>query len=206
VASVTAPVTVGTNNDKTGYPWPCHTSDCCSDAAEMDLNSTKLANLDATVSSRSTYAGADTAGTTTLLGRLTSGRSANLDNLDVAVSTRSSHAAADVWAVTTRTLSSFGALVSDTTTAVWGAASRTLTAFGFSVTATVSDKTGYSLTTAYDAAKTALPSSSYVAPDNAGIAAIKAKTDNLPSAPAAYRIYRQRRRMPTLYSSVTGPP
>jgi hypothetical protein len=187
VASVTAPVTVGTNNDKTGYSLAVTPPTAVQIRTEMDLNSTKLANLDATVSSRSTYAGADTAGTTTLLGRLTSGRSANLDNLDVAVSTRSSHAAADVWAVTTRTLSSFGALVSDTTTAVWGAASRTLTAFGFSVTATVSDKTGYSLTTAYDAAKTALPSSSYVAPDNAGIAAIKAKTDNLPFAPAAYR-------------------
>lgn len=37
---------------------------------EMDANSTKLANMDATVSSRSTYAGADTSGTTTLLSRV----------------------------------------------------------------------------------------------------------------------------------------
>jgi hypothetical protein len=45
-------------------------------------------NLNATVSSRSTYAGADTSGTTTLLSRLTSTRAGNLDNLDAAVSTR----------------------------------------------------------------------------------------------------------------------
>jgi hypothetical protein len=39
---------------------------------------------------------------------------------------------------------------------VWGAATRTLSAFGFSVTtATVSDKTGYTLTSPYDPAKTA---------------------------------------------------
>jgi hypothetical protein len=45
-------------------------------------------NLDAAVSSRSTYAGADTAGTTTLLSRLTAGRATNLDNLDATVSSR----------------------------------------------------------------------------------------------------------------------
>lgn len=44
--------------------------------------------LDATISSRSTYGGADTSGTTTLLGRLTSARATLLDNADVAVSTR----------------------------------------------------------------------------------------------------------------------
>lgn len=45
-------------------------------------------NLNATVSSRSTYAGADTSGTTTLLGRLTNTRAGLLDNLDVAISSR----------------------------------------------------------------------------------------------------------------------
>jgi hypothetical protein len=43
-----------------------------------------LANLDAPVSSRSIYAGADTPGTTTLVGRLTALRAANLDNLALA--------------------------------------------------------------------------------------------------------------------------
>lgn len=64
------------------------------------LGDTRLANLDAAVSTRSTYAGADTAGTTTLLARLTALRAGYLDlldtYLDAAVSTRSSHSAADV--------------------------------------------------------------------------------------------------------------
>lgn len=55
---------------------------------EMDTNSVKLANLDATVSSRSTYAGGDTSGTTTLLARLTAQRATNLDNLDAAITSR----------------------------------------------------------------------------------------------------------------------
>lgn len=45
-------------------------------------------NLNATVGSRSTYAGGDTSGTTTLLGRLTNTRAGLLDNLDVAISSR----------------------------------------------------------------------------------------------------------------------
>jgi hypothetical protein len=51
-------------------------------------------NLDASVSSRSTYAGADTAGTTTLLGRLTGTRAGNLDNLDTNVGSRAAPGAA----------------------------------------------------------------------------------------------------------------
>jgi hypothetical protein len=49
---------------------------------------TELARIDAAISTRSTYAGADTSGTTTLLSRLTSGRAGNLDNLDATVSSR----------------------------------------------------------------------------------------------------------------------
>jgi hypothetical protein len=47
-----------------------------------------LDNLDAAVSTRSTYAGGDTGGTTTLLARLTSTRAGLLDNLDAAITTR----------------------------------------------------------------------------------------------------------------------
>jgi len=63
---------------------------------------------------------------------------------------------------------------------------------------TVADKTGFSLVAAYDPAKAAasqtsvnaipttpLLAANYTAPDNAGISAIKAKTDNLPANPAA---------------------
>lgn len=38
-----------------------------------------------------------------------------------------------VWGASTRTLTSFGSLVSDVATAVWGATTRTLSAFGFTV-------------------------------------------------------------------------
>jgi hypothetical protein len=68
---------------------------------EADWSSTRAANLDAAISSRSTYAGADTSGTTTLLARLTAGRATALDNLDAAVSTRSTYAGADTAGTTT---------------------------------------------------------------------------------------------------------
>jgi hypothetical protein len=56
--------------------------------SELDANSTKLVNLDAAVSSRSTYAGGDTSGVTALLSRLTSTRAGLLDNIDAAISSR----------------------------------------------------------------------------------------------------------------------
>jgi hypothetical protein len=57
-----------------------------------------------------------------------------VENTDVKTSTRSSHTAADVWTSGTRTLTSFGTLVADVTTAVWAAGTRTLTSFGTLVT------------------------------------------------------------------------
>jgi hypothetical protein len=64
------------------------------------IGDTRLANLDATVSSRSTYGGGDTSGTTTLLARLTATRAGLLDNLDAAISTRSTFAGGAVASVT----------------------------------------------------------------------------------------------------------
>ncbi len=62
-----------------------------------------------------------------------------------------------VWSSTTRTLSGFGSLVADIATAIWTATTRTLSAFGFTVT-----------------------------PSNAAdVTAIKARTDLIPSSPAA---------------------
>jgi hypothetical protein len=142
--------------------------------------------LDAAVSSRSTYAGADTSGTTTLLSRLTGTRATNLDNLDATVSSRSTLTAANVWdylVASATTVGSMGKrvvdyLTGDAYTRI-GAAGAGLTALGdtrianldatvssrstfaggavASVTAgvTVSDKTGFALTSAYDPAKTA---------------------------------------------------
>lgn len=59
-----------------------------------DARAAKLDNLDAAISTRSTYAGTDTAGTTTLLARLTAGRATLLDQLsllDVATSVLASY-------------------------------------------------------------------------------------------------------------------
>ena len=75
---------------------------------------------------------------------------------------RSSIAAA-VWSATTRTLSSFGSLVSDTASAVWGAVTRTLTA------GTRDDE--------IDAIAAKLPTGDIA--DQTAVLAIKAKTDNL---------------------------
>lgn len=74
------------------------------------LGDTRVANLDATVSSRSTYAGTDTSGTTTLLSRLTSGRATNIDNLDATVSSRSTLTAANVWDTLTSALTTAGSI------------------------------------------------------------------------------------------------
>src|SRR3989338_1939570 len=57
------------------------------------------------------------------------------NNLDATISSRASHTAADVWTVGTRTLTSFGTLVSD----IWANSSRTLTAFSTSLALSVWD-------------------------------------------------------------------
>jgi hypothetical protein len=88
-----------------------------------------------------------------------------------------------VWAVTTRTLSSFGTLVADAATAVWAAATRTLSAFGFTVAITPPADMALNSTVAKDA--TVMKAVSYTAPDNADIALIKAKTDIIPALPSA---------------------
>jgi hypothetical protein len=77
---------------------------------------TKLDQLDAAVSSRSTYAGGDTAGTTTLLSRLSATRAGYLDNLTNLDATISSIATAitavpaAVWNALTSGLSTVGSI------------------------------------------------------------------------------------------------
>lgn len=128
------------------------------------------------------YDGSDTSGTTTLLSRLTADRAGYIDKLNVSGTLAHSDAAsmykADVsgipqavWEYSTRTLSSFGSLVSDIADAVWSATTRTLSGFGSLVadvtsgvwsaeSRSVTDKSGYALTSAYDAAKSAASQSS----------------------------------------------
>lgn len=79
--------------DSLGYPSDVDTAGVTTLLSR--LTSTRaglLDNLDAAISTRSTYNGSDTSGTTTLLSRLTSTRAGyldNLTNLDAAVSSRS---------------------------------------------------------------------------------------------------------------------
>jgi hypothetical protein len=104
------------NIGKTGYSLSAAGVQAIWDALTTALTTVgsigkRLADdIDALVSSRSTYAGADTAGTTTLLSRVpgtvpvaadyTAARAAKLDNLDVAVSSRSTYAGGAVASVT----------------------------------------------------------------------------------------------------------
>jgi hypothetical protein len=117
-------------------------------------------NINATISSRSTYAGGDTSGTTTLLSRLTAGRATNLDNLDATVSSRLATAGytapdnADIVLIKAKTDN----LPVDPADASDIAASFT------TVNSNIATVAGYVDTE---------------------VAAIKAKTDNLPSNPAA---------------------
>jgi len=104
-------------------------STALSNAIWTDARAAKLDNLDTTVSSR---APASTALSSTTW---TDARAAKLDNLDATVSSRSTLTAADVWGYTTRTLTSFGTLVSD----IWGHSTRTLTAFSTSLAVAVWD-------------------------------------------------------------------
>lgn len=60
------------------------------------LGDSRIANLDAAVTTRSTYAGADTAGTTTLLGRLSAVRAVNLDILSLRNATAQAGAAGSI--------------------------------------------------------------------------------------------------------------
>lgn len=69
--------------------------------ADTPGTTTLLSRVDVNVSTRSIYSGADTAGTTTLLSRLTAPRASALDNLDAPISSRSTYSGADTPGTTT---------------------------------------------------------------------------------------------------------
>lgn len=99
------------------------------------LGDTRLANLDAAVSSRSTYAGGDTAGVTTLLERITgavllAGGYTAPDNAGIAaIKAKTDNLPSDP-----ADASDIAAAFAAVPAAVWSAATRTLTAFAFDVT------------------------------------------------------------------------
>lgn len=81
-------------------------------------------DIDATISSRSTYAGGAVASVTGNVGGNVVGSVGSV-TADVGITQTG---ADKVWSSAARTLTSFGTLVADTATAVWGAATRILTA------------------------------------------------------------------------------
>ncbi len=127
-----ATVTVGTNNDKTGYGLSAAAVQAIWDAATTALTTAGsigkwiLDKLDVVLSTRfasaSYTAPLDAAGTRTAVGLA----SANLDTQLDALPTAAENATA-TWASGTRSLTTFGTLVAD----IWASASRTLTAFSF---------------------------------------------------------------------------
>jgi hypothetical protein len=152
-------LTSGERTTLTGVIWAALTSGLTTVGS---IGKLLVDNVNATISSRSSHSAADvwavgtrtltgfgtlvsdiwaavtdSAGVTTLLSRLTSGRAANLDNLDAAVSSRSTYAGADT---------------SGTTTLLGRIASALTITVG---KVDVNDKTGFALTSAYDPAKIA---------------------------------------------------
>ena len=167
---------------------------------EMDSNSTKLANLDATVSSRLSPSGT-LAVVTTLTNAPASvtpaqiraemdANSTKLANLDATISSRL--AATDYNAPTS------APTAASVASAVWGAATRSITggtvdtltnAPSVPTPAQIASQVRTELATELArvdvATSTRLAGSAYTAPSNSDISAIKAKTDNLPASPAA---------------------
>jgi hypothetical protein len=149
------------------------------------LGDTRIANLDAAVSTRSTYAGADTSGTTTLLSRLSSTRATALDNLDAAVSTRSTYAGGDTSGTTTllSRLSSARATALDfldaAITSRLASASYTAPPTAAANASAVRTELAVELGRIDAATSSRLAATSYTVPDNTSIVAIKAKTDGL---------------------------
>jgi hypothetical protein len=126
---------------------------------ELDSNSTKLANLDATISSRSTLTTGDLPSVPSAASVATAVRTelTELSNLDASVSSRLASAA-------------YTAPTSAPTAAAVASAVRTELTEISNLDASVSSR---------------LASASYTAPANSDISAIKSKTDNLPASPAA---------------------
>jgi hypothetical protein len=126
---------------------------------ELDSNSTKLANLDATISSRSTLTTGDLPSVPSAASVASAVRTelTELSNLDASVSSRLASAA-------------YTAPTSAPTAAAVASAVRTELTEISNLDASVSSR---------------LASASYTAPANSDISAIKSKTDNLPASPAA---------------------
>lgn len=192
VGSVTAGVTVTTNNDKTGYSLSVTPPTAAAIRTEMDSNSTKLANLDTTVSSRlatSGYTAPPAAATNASAVRTELGT--ELGRIDTTISSRlatSGYTAPPTATAVRAEMDSNSTKLANLDTTV---GSRLATS-GYTAppaAATNASAVRTELTTELGRIDTTVSSrlatSGYTAPANSDITAIKNKTDNLPASPAA---------------------
>lgn len=135
--------TVDANNRVVGIQGTKNTLDSLNDLTAAQVNAEVDSALNTAVPGTPT-AGSINERIKSLDENYTSGRASNLDNLDATVSSRSSHAAADIWSVGSRTLTSFGTLVSD----IWNNGTRTLTGFSTALAVAVWDVLETAVTTA----------------------------------------------------------
>lgn len=143
IASVTNPVTVGTNNDKTGYRLSSTGVQDIWDALTSALSTVgsvgKLLadNINTTISSRLASASYSAPPSVSAIRTEMDNNSAKLANLDEPVSSRLASAsysappsaatiASTVWASSVRSLTTYGSLIGD----IWSYATRTLTSSG----------------------------------------------------------------------------
>ena len=138
-------------------------------------------NVDAKVSTRSTYAGTDTPGTTTLLTRVPDAITVTGGKVDVndktGFSLTSAYDAAKTAAQPGSAMTLTPAERTNIAQVAWDyltSLAAVVGSFGKLIVDNLNAPVGSRLSTA-----------NYVAPDNASILAIKGKTDNLPASPAA---------------------
>lgn len=168
VASVTGGVTVTTNNDKTGYRLSATgVDDVWDEAISGHLTAGSTGNA------LNSAGSAGDPWSTMLPGSYGAGTAGKIigDNINATISSRSSHAAADVWSVGTRILT---------------AGTNIALAKGVGVTG-FTDIDAAGVRSAVGLASANLDTQLTAIDDflDTEIAAIKAKTDNLPASPAA---------------------
>jgi len=122
---------IGSRLATSGYTAPAN-SDIAAIKAKTDNLPASPAAVGSAMTLTSAYDAAKSAASQTSVNSIPTNplltNDARLGNLDATISSRSTLTAAQVWANSTRTLSSFGTLVSDIVSSVWSAGTRTLTA------------------------------------------------------------------------------
>jgi hypothetical protein len=149
--------------------------------AAVGVTTTVTGRIDAAVSTRSTYAGADTAGTTTLLSRLTATRATAIDNLDATVSSR----LATAGYTAPPSVAAIRGEIDTNSTKLDAAISTRMATFTYTTPPSAAairaemDLNSTKLANLDAAVSSRLAATAYTEPDNVSVAAIKLKTDQL---------------------------